>query len=127
MLWLFLSVLTYFIGSIIFLIYESCIGFNIDWAARDVPPLGMASFFWIIALPIIAWVSFEKWLTKTRNERISKERIQRQLRDELDREKERSRYQAEREFIKINAELEKELALNQLMGNGNASKEKNRT
>lgn len=122
MFWIILAV--YIIGIIVFPIWEACIGFNIDWEDRDAPTIVFASFLWFISLPIILIISFGKWFIKTRNKRISKERIQRQLREELDREKEKARHQAEKEFIKINAELEKELIFNQLMGKTDA-KEKN--
>ena len=123
MIWLIL--VTYIIGVFALPIWEACIGFNVNWDDRDAPHIVVASFFWMIALPVIWLISFIKWFEKTKDKRISKERLQRQLREELDREKEKSRYQAEREFIKINAELEKELIFNQLMGGSNDSKKKN--
>lgn len=95
-----------YIGMVIAVcLWDSLVGFGIEFDGRENPPLFLIAMFWFISIPTILIFAFGYFLSYLKQKRI--ERNKKKLRIKADQE--RLRIKEEKEYQKIMKEVEEEL------------------
>lgn len=81
MLIFFIVCISWAVGAIAFWMWDSFIGFQIDFdESKNEPPVGLAIWFWPIALPILLASAFNTWLDNAKAQRLAEREQKRKLR-----------------------------------------------
>lgn|SRR5574339_195620 len=105
-LWLLGS---WFVGGLLFILWDSLIGLGVDFDGYENPPLVLVAAFWPIAIPCLLFYNFIRLCEYLKDAREERQKKARKEQEKKRVQEEKLRIAAEKEFEASMAQVEEEM------------------